>query len=255
MAESSRRASRAGRANAVFVVAAAERLPAELQGLADELTILFPWGSLLRGALALDDAAAASAGIASLLAPGGVATAFVSIEDRDNLGLPHLDAEGACEALRKRWSRHGLELCALRPATPAELAATRSTWARRLAAGRYRVAWRIELRAFGRQAGSLDGPTVERADAWSPEQPAPSTFGSPGGPSVGGGPIRDADTGLPATFGPLHAPPDGQAALCDAETGPPPTVGPLREPRGGLRTAVGVSPDGSRPRDAVNPRR
>ena len=41
--------------NALFVVAAAERVPAELHGLADELTILFPWGSLLRGALALDE--------------------------------------------------------------------------------------------------------------------------------------------------------------------------------------------------------
>jgi hypothetical protein len=92
-------------------------LPAELSSLADELTIVFPWGSLLRGTLALDDAAAASAGIASLLAPGGVATAFVSIEDRDGLELPRLDADGACESLRERWSRHGLELCTLRPAT------------------------------------------------------------------------------------------------------------------------------------------
>ena len=158
MAESSRRASRGGPANALFVVAGAERLPDELRGLADELTILFPWGSLLRGTLALDDAVPASAGIASLLAPDGIATAFVSIEDRDGLELPRLDAEGACEALRERWSRHGLELCGLRQSTPAELTATRSSWARRLAAGRDRVAWRIELRAFG-------GPDIPPRDA------------------------------------------------------------------------------------------
>ena len=146
MAESSRRASRGGPPNALFVVAAAERVPEELHGVADELTILFPWGSLLRGALALDDAAPASAGIASLLAPGGVATAIVSIEDRDGLELPRLDDEGACEALRQRWSRYGLELCSLRPATADDIEATGSTWARRLRAGRERAAWRLELR-------------------------------------------------------------------------------------------------------------
>jgi hypothetical protein len=108
--------------------------------------------------LALDNAAAASAGIAALLAPGGIVTAYVSIEDRDGLELPRLDADGACESLRERWSRHGLELCTLRPATAAELEATRSTWARRLAAGRDRVAWRLELRAVG-------GPETPMRDA------------------------------------------------------------------------------------------
>jgi 16S rRNA (adenine(1408)-N(1))-methyltransferase len=146
MAESSRRASRGGPLNALFVVAAAERIPPELCGVADELTILFPWGSLLRGTLALDDATAAAAGIASLLRPGGEASAFVSIEDRDGLDLPRLEEADACEALRERWSRHGLDLCKLRPATAGELRASHSSWARRLAAGRDRAAWRLELR-------------------------------------------------------------------------------------------------------------
>jgi len=69
--EASRRAARPARKgglpNAAFVVAAAEDPPAELVGCSDALTIAFPWGSLLRGALALDDEAAA--GIAMLLAP------------------------------------------------------------------------------------------------------------------------------------------------------------------------------------------
>jgi 16S rRNA (adenine(1408)-N(1))-methyltransferase len=146
MAESSRRASRRGPANALFVAAAAERIPPELRGVADELTILFPWGSLLRGSLALDDAAPAAGGIASLLAPEGEASVILSIEDRDGLDLPRLDDPGACHALRERWTRHGLDVCFLRPATSAEVAAPHSTWARRLAAGRDRRAWRVRLR-------------------------------------------------------------------------------------------------------------
>ena len=146
MAEASRRAGRRGPANSLFVVAAAERIPPELHGVADELTILFPWGSLLRGVLALDDAAASTDGIASLLAPGGTATSILSIEDRDGLDLPSLDTPDACQALRDRWSKHGLVVSDLRPATPQEIAATGSTWAKRLGAGRDRAVWRLELR-------------------------------------------------------------------------------------------------------------
>jgi hypothetical protein len=158
MADASRRASRRGPANALFVVAAAEQIPPELRGVADELTIDFPWGSLLRGALALDDAAEAARGIASMLAPAGLATAIVSIEDRDGLGLPRLDADGACEALRDRWLAAGLEVCDLRRATADEIAATSSSWARRLGAGRDRLAWRHEHR---RAAGQPDRPVTD----------------------------------------------------------------------------------------------
>ncbi len=62
MAEASRRAAgparRGGVSNALFVVASAEALPPELDGVADLVTIHLPWGSLLRGALALDEAVA-----------------------------------------------------------------------------------------------------------------------------------------------------------------------------------------------------
>jgi 16S rRNA (adenine(1408)-N(1))-methyltransferase len=60
MAEASRRAARrpdrGGLPNALFVVAAAEALPPELDGLADLVTVHFPWASLLRGLLTADPA-------------------------------------------------------------------------------------------------------------------------------------------------------------------------------------------------------
>lgn len=146
MADSSRRAARpekkGGRPNAIFVVASAERPPAELLGLADELTIAFPWGSLLRGALALDRAAAR--GIVSLLRPGGEATILLSIAERDALDIPPLDDWSAAE-IEARWGAFGPCVAGFRAATPAEVAATRSTWARRLSAGRDRTVWRLDL--------------------------------------------------------------------------------------------------------------
>jgi 16S rRNA (adenine(1408)-N(1))-methyltransferase len=126
----------------VFIVAAAEQPPAELIGIADEMTITFPWGSLLAGALAIDPAAAA--GIASFVSIGGRARILVSIVDEDKLGVTSLGA-GDVAALAERWACHGLRLDAFRPATETEIDASGSSWARRLAAGRRRPAWLLEL--------------------------------------------------------------------------------------------------------------
>jgi 16S rRNA (adenine(1408)-N(1))-methyltransferase len=149
MAESSLRAARperkGGLPNALFVVAAAERPPEELRAIAAETTILFPWGSLLRGALALDDARDAAQGIAGLVAPGGHVRALISIDPRDRLAVPALDA-GAGDALAARWACHGLLLTSFAPATTAEIDEAGSSWARRLAAGRDRQVWRLEFR-------------------------------------------------------------------------------------------------------------
>ena len=146
MAESSRRAARStrrgGLPNAAFIVAAAERPPPDLIGIADELTITFPWGSLLAGALALDPVAAA--GIALLVAIGGRARILVSIVDKDRRNMAPLSAHTAA-ALAERWACCSLRLDAFRPATEAEVDASSSSWARRLAAGRRRPAWLIEL--------------------------------------------------------------------------------------------------------------
>ena len=158
MAEASRRAARSpakgGLPNALFVVAAAERIPLELNRVANDLTIAFPWGSLLRGTLALDEAAAR--GIADLLAEGATASATFSIEDRDRLDLPRFEIHGERAALAERWSALGLDVCAIRPVTMDELRDMPSTWARRLATGRDRSAWRLELET---RRGSRDRRT------------------------------------------------------------------------------------------------
>lgn len=149
MAEASRRAaaspSRGGLPNALFVVAAAERPSAELIGRADEVTVQFPWGSLLRGALAVDEIAAR--GLAALLTPGGRLVAVTSFTDRDGLDLPSLDEPAEASCLADRWSAIGLDLAAIRQATADELRTTRSSWSRRLGAGRARPVWRFELAA------------------------------------------------------------------------------------------------------------
>ena len=147
MAETSRRAARkpakGGVPNALFVVASAEQPPAELVARADHLEIVLPWGSLLRGTLALD--AAAAHGIASILRPGGTVTAFVSVTDRDAVDVPPLH-EGSCPEIAARWSAFGVCVDGFRRASAAEVGATGSTWAKRLAADAARSVWRLEIR-------------------------------------------------------------------------------------------------------------
>jgi 16S rRNA (adenine(1408)-N(1))-methyltransferase len=156
MAESSLRAARpprkGGLPNALFLVAAAESLPEPLRGRIDELTILFPWGSLLRAALALDDARPAAGSIAGLLAPAGRLGILVSVDDRDRLDVGPLTVDGAV-AVAERWTAHGLTVTGAGLAGEEQVAASGSTWARRLGAGRRRTVWRIELQRSGEGRG------------------------------------------------------------------------------------------------------
>jgi len=78
--------------------------------------------------------------------PGGQLTIVLSIAARGGLDLPSLDEFGERQRLARRWSRFGVELGVVTRPDADQLAATGSTWARRLAAGRDRSAWRLELR-------------------------------------------------------------------------------------------------------------
>lgn len=134
MAEASRRAARPGRkgglANARFIVAAAESLPTELHGIADLVTVRFPWGSLLRGCLARDECVAQN--LAALVAPGGSLELLLAPLERDGLdGLPTA-VDGLAAAAARAFACQGLAAIEARPATIEEVLAAASTWARRL---------------------------------------------------------------------------------------------------------------------------
>jgi 16S rRNA (adenine(1408)-N(1))-methyltransferase len=148
MATASRRAAarpaRGGLPNALFVVAAAEALPAELDGVADLVTVHFPWGSLLRGLLGADPAT--MTGLTRVLRPGASLQLLVSSTDRDHsAGVPPIQA-ATLHALAESYAAWGLAVTELRLATVADVAAAHSTWAKRLGAGTRRPAWLLRAR-------------------------------------------------------------------------------------------------------------
>jgi 16S rRNA (adenine(1408)-N(1))-methyltransferase len=167
MADRSRRAAGAagkgGHPNAAFIACGVELLPPELDGIADRVTVRFPWGSLLRGAIGVDPAVSAS--IARLVGLGGTLELAVSIVERDRLGAREADAgdvepEGPGSALdrlgrpfdaadieriRSVFGGLGLRLVAAEPMSRAAVAAFGSSWARRLRVGVDRPAWLVRL--------------------------------------------------------------------------------------------------------------
>jgi 16S rRNA (adenine(1408)-N(1))-methyltransferase len=169
MADSSRRAwrGRAALPNALFAVAAAERPPEALHGLAGSLTVNFPWGSLLRGVLGEDDAVLA--GVARLMAPGAEARVLMSVMPRDRMPPvpPHC-------VLAPAYERHGLDLVEMRPATPEEVAASGSSWAKRLRAGRERPVTRLRFRACHKTPASFVSEVWTHAQNPPPQPTSPS---------------------------------------------------------------------------------
>jgi 16S rRNA (adenine(1408)-N(1))-methyltransferase len=169
MADSSRRAWRGRPAlpNALFAVAAAERPPEALHGLAGSLTVNFPWGSLLRGLVGEDDAVLA--GVARLMAPGAEARVLLSVVPRD--GMPPVPPH--CE-LVPAYERHRLDLVEMRPATPDEVAASGSTWAKRLRAGRERPVSLVRFRACHKAPASFVSEVWTHAPNPPPQPTSPS---------------------------------------------------------------------------------
>lgn len=140
MVEASRRAAgparKGGRPNARFVLAAAEAPPPVLAGVANLVTVRFPWGSLLRGCLGLDDSVAK--GVAGLVATGGTLELLLAPSPRDGLeGVP-TEVDGIVAAAADTFRPLRFGLVGGRAAASVEIAGSGSTWARRLAAGRRR---------------------------------------------------------------------------------------------------------------------
>jgi len=101
-----------------------------LESLADEVTIHFPWGSLLRGALAEDERVFAA--IAHLPRPGGALTLLLSLIERDGRA-PLSDRDIARVA--RAYQGRGLTLAESRAVLRADVDAARSSWGKRLDVG------------------------------------------------------------------------------------------------------------------------
>lgn len=124
-------ASRRAPANTLFVIANALALPPDLHGLAAQVTINFPWGSLLAGLLTGD--AGLLAGLARVAQPNA------EVEVRLNAGAlaeASWSLEAGAGRIREALAVNGFVMAPTSALTGHALRSCPTTWAKRLAFGR-----------------------------------------------------------------------------------------------------------------------
>jgi len=134
-----RQPARGGVNNLAFVAAAANDLPGDLAGIADEVTVVLPWGSLLQVVLLADPVFAGK--LLALLQPTGRVEMLVSVAESDvGAGKIDFDEEKA-RTLATDYGKVGLKAEEIRLADEQDVERLGSSWGRRLAIPRRRQAW------------------------------------------------------------------------------------------------------------------
>jgi 16S rRNA (adenine(1408)-N(1))-methyltransferase len=145
-----RKPAKGGLPNVLFVQAAVEDLPRQLDGVADEVHVHFPWGSLL-GAMCTGDRVVLE-NVRRICAPDALLEVVVALDpDRDRteierLGLPAMSIEFIESVLKPRYRDAGFEMIERRILGPAECAPMKCSWAKRLSQDRNRAVCYIVAR-------------------------------------------------------------------------------------------------------------
>lgn len=135
-ARAARKPDRGGLPNVLYVVASIEQLPDELRGVADEILVTLPWGSLMRGLILADDVVVAA--VASLARPGASLRIVlntrifddpVPVEVRD---LPDVTPDYVRGTLAPACAQHRIAITDTRWMDAEEVATLGTTWAKRL---------------------------------------------------------------------------------------------------------------------------
>jgi 16S rRNA (adenine(1408)-N(1))-methyltransferase len=131
-----RKPAKGGLPNALFVQAAIEDLPCELDGIASEVHVNFPWGSLLR-AVAFGDCGSLS-NLWRICAPEAELKVFMSFDpERDRAEIERLELPSISEAFLKtvlapRYQAAGFDVVESSVISNSEWPELRTSWAQRL---------------------------------------------------------------------------------------------------------------------------
>ena len=131
-----RKPAKGGVPNVLFLQAAVEDLPAELNGVADEVHVHFPWGSLLR-AVALGDREILS-NLRRICVLGALLEIVIGLDsERDSseinrLELQPLSLEHIDSVLAPRYRSAGFEVTERGRIAATEWPALHTSWAKRL---------------------------------------------------------------------------------------------------------------------------
>jgi 16S rRNA (adenine(1408)-N(1))-methyltransferase len=131
-----RKPAKGGAPNVLFIQASVEDLPAELEGVADELHVHFPWGSLLR-AVATGDVAVLG-NLRRVCAPGALLEVVLGLDplrdqsEIERLGLLPLTLDYIDRVLVQRYLTAGFEITERGVLPASEWPEFETSWAKRL---------------------------------------------------------------------------------------------------------------------------
>jgi 16S rRNA (adenine(1408)-N(1))-methyltransferase len=138
-----RRPAKGGAPNVLFLQAAVEQIPEELRGIANEVVVQFPWGSLLRGVATGDELVLGN--LLKLCRPEARLEVIIGIDtERDRsqiarLGLPDLSDEYLKRVLVPAYESRGFEIEEFGRGSASSWPEIDSSWARKLRQSSTRV--------------------------------------------------------------------------------------------------------------------
>lgn len=155
-----RKPAKGGAPNVLFIQAAVEDLPTELDCVADEVHAHFPWGSLLR-ALALGDEVVLR-NLRRVCAPNSWLEVVIALDpERDRaeierLGLSPLSLEFLETTLIPRYRAAGFDVVEYGSLSPSEWPQLQTSWAKRLSGATPRpLSYLVALAVEGGDSTSL----------------------------------------------------------------------------------------------------
>lgn len=138
-----RKPTKGGLTNVLFIQAAVEDLPAELDGVADEVHVHFPWGSLLRAVAAGDEAVLQN--LRRICSSDALLEVVIGVDvERDiseieRLELPPLTIEHIDSVLVPKYKVAGFEIFERGMIAPSEWPGLQTSWAKRLQGNKSRA--------------------------------------------------------------------------------------------------------------------
>jgi len=139
-----------GLPNVLFLQAAIEDLPTELDGVADEVHVHFPWGSLLR--ILFTGEQSGLLNLRRICSPGAILEVLIGIDperDRSEINRLGLSVELADSEISARYREAGFEIIEQGALAQSEWPKLQTSWAKRLRGNQARNLIYIIARAAG----------------------------------------------------------------------------------------------------------
>jgi 16S rRNA (adenine(1408)-N(1))-methyltransferase len=146
-----RKPAKGGAPNVLFIQSAVEDLPSELDGVADELHVHFPWGSLLR-AVATGDVVVLR-NLRRICSTGALLEIVIGLDpvrdrsEMERLGLTQLSLEMIDRVLISNYAAAGFEVFERGILSPSEWPELNTSWSKRLQGNEQRTITYLIARA------------------------------------------------------------------------------------------------------------